>query len=183
MQRSSPCCTSRSHMLSRVWCATLTFQTKHFTIFNWSMSPSLGIDSADDTVTQIKLQYMLTERVSDFATVYIESSEIHAGHRQPWYAITFIEIPQYVSQYLLIASCILFVTLLVSCSCLICLQLSSTPIIEHAIVVPHQQQPLPAIVVPQALHPVKPTPPTSIPSLQKSTTFKKAVMQIPSEWR
>ena len=139
-----------------------SFQLVHVSRVN------VEITSDDDTVTQIKLQYMLAERVSNFTTVYIESTEIHTSNNpNPWYTITFIEIPQYVSQYLLITCCILFLTLLLSCACLICSQLSTpTTTIEHAIVV----VPVPPVVK------ILPTPPPR-PTVKPAKTIK-----LPSGW-
>ena len=142
------------------------FQLVHVTRVN------VEITSDDDTVTQIKLQYMLTERVSESITVYIESSEIHTPYQTPWYNVTFIEIPQYFSQYLLVACCILFLTLLLSCACLICSQLSTSATIEHAIVVVPAPPPPPAVKL-------LPTPPPPRPPVKPAN---KPTWKIPEEW-
>ena len=116
----------------------------------------------DEAVAQIKLQYMLSSRVSDFAAVYILSSNIHGDQQQPWYTQTVVEIPQYLSQYLLVACCILLlaITLL---SILLCLP---PQIIEHAVIV----TPAPPPVQPR-IDPPLPTAPPRPPKLTVPDSF------------
>ena len=133
------------------------------------------ITSPDDTVALIKLQYMLPAMVSNFATVYILSSNVHGAVDEPWYTSTFIEMPQYVSQYLLVACGVLLLMLLVSSVLLVCSM--DTPTIQHAVVVTTAPTapplpPQPKIEPPQPRkeqQPKKDPPPLKMPDAWGST--------------